>query len=152
MMIIDTRHSVSVAGVVIDEENRALLIQRRDNSHWEPPGGVLELSESIEDGVRREVFEETGLAVDPIALTGVYKNIKRGIVALVFKCRIVEGSLRENAEVRTFHWATRDDVLAMTSEAFAVRILDALDSPGHPAVRLHDGVHLVLAAPAMPSL
>jgi 8-oxo-dGTP diphosphatase len=37
------KHSVSVAGVVIDEDERVLLIQRRDNGHWEPPGGVLEL-------------------------------------------------------------------------------------------------------------
>jgi hypothetical protein len=31
------RHSVSVAGVVIDDSGRALVIQRRDNGHWEPP-------------------------------------------------------------------------------------------------------------------
>ena len=36
-----TYHSVSVAGVVIDENGRTLVIQRRDNGHWEPPGGIL---------------------------------------------------------------------------------------------------------------
>jgi ADP-ribose pyrophosphatase YjhB (NUDIX family) len=49
---------------------------------------VLELAESIHDGLRREVREETGLDVEPIALTGVYKNLTRGIVALVFRCKI----------------------------------------------------------------
>src|ERR1035441_848949 len=39
------RHSVSVAAVVVDDHDRALLIRRRDNGHWEPPGGVLELDE-----------------------------------------------------------------------------------------------------------
>jgi 8-oxo-dGTP diphosphatase len=39
---------------------------------------VLELTESIHDGLRREVREETGLGVEPITLTGVYKNITRG--------------------------------------------------------------------------
>jgi hypothetical protein len=39
----DTRHSVSVAGVVIDKDGRALVIQRRDNAHWEPPGGIIAL-------------------------------------------------------------------------------------------------------------
>ena len=38
------RHSVSVAAVITDDHGRALLIQRRDNHTWEPPGGVLELS------------------------------------------------------------------------------------------------------------
>ena len=42
-----TYHSVSVAGVVIDENGRTLVIQRRDNGQWEPPGGVLERDESI---------------------------------------------------------------------------------------------------------
>ena len=85
----DTRHSVSVAGVVIDEDGRALIIQRRDNAHWEPPGGVLERNETVTDGLLREIKEETGLTVEPVALTGVYKNMSRGIIALVFKCRAI---------------------------------------------------------------
>lgn len=40
------KHSVSVAAVITDDQGRALLIQRRDNGHWEPPGGVLELGET----------------------------------------------------------------------------------------------------------
>src|SRR6201999_4270975 len=88
------RHSVSVSGVIIDEQGRALLIQRRDNHHWEPPGGVLELAESIEDGLRREVREETGLDVEPGALSGVYKNMSRGIIALVFRCKVTRWPAR----------------------------------------------------------
>ena len=85
------RHSVSVTGIITDDRGRALLIQRRDNHQWEPPGGVLELGESIHDGLRREVREETGLDVEPIALTGVYKNMNHGIIALVFQCKIIGG-------------------------------------------------------------
>ena len=73
-------HSVSVAGVVIDENGRALVIQRRDNGHWEPPGGVLERDEAIIEGLLREVREETGLIVEPLALTGVYKNMRLGVL------------------------------------------------------------------------
>ena len=49
-------HSVSVAGVVIDDLGRALLIQRRDNGKWEPPGGVLEREETIPEALQREVL------------------------------------------------------------------------------------------------
>ncbi len=56
------KHSVSVAAAVVDADGRILVIRRRDNGHWEPPGGVLELDETIEDGLRREVLEETGLS------------------------------------------------------------------------------------------
>ena len=84
MINLDTqqpRHSVSVAGVITDDHGRALLIQRADNHRWEPPGGVLELGETIHDGLRREVREETGLDIEPLALTGVYKNMSRAIIA-----------------------------------------------------------------------
>lgn len=141
------RHSVSVSGVIIDPHGRALLIQRRDNHRWEPPGGVLELDESIQDGLRREVREETGLDVEPVALTGVYKNMTRAIVALVFRCTITSGDLTLNDEVAAFRWATPAEVCQLMTEAYAVRILDALTSEPGPAVRQHDGTH-VLDTPA----
>ncbi|MFC5185741.1 NUDIX hydrolase [Actinomadura harenae] len=142
------RHSVSVAGVVMDDLGRALLVQRRDNGHWEPPGGVLELEESVPDGLRREVLEETGLTVEPVGLTGVYKNMTRGIVALVFRCRVLGGVLSSNAEVKAFHWATRQEVTAMLDEAYAVRVLDAMDVEGASVqVRHHDGVRLLPEPP-----
>jgi 8-oxo-dGTP diphosphatase len=135
-------HSVSVAGVVVDNAGRALLIQRRDNGRWEPPGGILEPDETITDGLARELREETGLEVKPVGLTGVYKNMTRGIVALVFLCKSTGGQLTTNSEVTAFYWANYDEVSTMLSEAYAVRVLDAMrDDP--PMVRHHDGVHLL---------
>ncbi|MEV4835450.1 NUDIX domain-containing protein [Nonomuraea sp. NPDC049486] len=136
------RHSVSVAGVVVDDAGRALLTRRADNAEWQAPGGVLEIGETITEGVRREVLEETGLIVEPLALTGVYKNMARGIVALVFRCKVIGGQLTINEEVTAFHWASKDDIPAMVTEAFAIRILDAL-AEGTPAIRHHDGVRLM---------
>ena len=137
------RHSVSVAGVITDDDGRALLIRRRDTLHWEPPGGVLELDESIEAGLRREVREETGLTIEPVALTGVYKNMARGIIALVFRCTITGGYLTANDEVTAFHWADEADIRQLTSEAYAVRLLDALREGAAPAIREHDGTELL---------
>ena len=118
-----------------------LAIRRRDNGHWEPPGGVLELGETIEAGVIREVLEETGLTVRPEQLSGVYKNMERGIVALVFRCSVVEGSQATTAEAAEIAWLTPDEVRERMDEAYAVRLLDALSSSA-PAIRNHDGVHL----------
>jgi ADP-ribose pyrophosphatase YjhB (NUDIX family) len=119
------------------------MTQRRDNGHWEPPGGVLELDESILDGLRREVREETGLDIEPARLTGVYKNMPRGIVALVFRARITGGSPTEQTDETTrMQWLTSDQVTAFCDEAYAVRVLDAIADTA-PAIRAHDGVHVL---------
>jgi ADP-ribose pyrophosphatase YjhB (NUDIX family) len=133
---------VSVAAAVVDDDGRLLAIRRRDNGHWEPPGGVLELDETIEDGLVREVREETGLTVMPERLTGVYKNMERGIVALVFRCSVVEGERVPTAEAVEVAWLTSDEVRDRLTEAYAVRLLDGL-LDGPPRVRVHDGVQLV---------
>lgn len=57
------RHSVAVAGVTVREDGRILVVQRRDNGRWEAPGGVLEQDETFEQGVVREIAEETGVTV-----------------------------------------------------------------------------------------
>ena len=137
------RHSVSVAAVITDDHGRALLIQRRDNGTWEPPGGVLELDETIDDGLRRETREETGLDIEPIALTGVYKNMTRGIIALVFRCKITGGELTTTDETASFRWADEHDIRDLAAEVYAIRILDALCSDTTPAVRNHDGNQLL---------
>lgn len=137
------KHSVSVAGIVFDDDDRVLVIRRDDNGHWEAPGGVLELDESFEDGVRREVLEETGLEVSVERLTGVYKNLTHGIVALVYRCRPAGGDMHPTAEAREVRWMTREQVEASMTPAFAVRALDAFGDGVHS--RAHDGVNLVLA-------
>ncbi len=135
------RHSVSVAGAVVDDEGRVLAIRRRDNGHWEPPGGVLELDETIEDGLVREMKEETGLTVEPELLTGVYKNMERGIVALVFRCARIAGMPGPTVEANEIAWLSADEIRERMEPAYAIRLLDALDERG-PAVRAHDGHHL----------
>ena len=138
-----TYHSVSVAGVVIDENGRTLVIQRRDNGHWEPPGGVLEREESIIQGLLREVREETGLIVEPMVLSGVYKNMRLGVVALVFRCRPAGGALTENSEAVGFRWIQESEASVIMPEAFAIRILDAYRNDAEPSIRDHDGVKLI---------
>jgi ADP-ribose pyrophosphatase YjhB (NUDIX family) len=129
---------VSVAGVVVRDDGRVLAIRRADNGTWEAPGGVLELTETIEDGVRREVFEETGVKISVDRLTGVYKNMARGIVALVFRCSPEEGEAQPSDEATAVAWLTPEQVAHQMSDVYAVRVLDALEDAA-PRLRNHDG-------------
>ncbi|MEU6698714.1 NUDIX domain-containing protein [Pseudonocardia sp. NPDC046786] len=135
------KHSVSVAGVVVNDANEVLVIQRRDNGRWEPPGGVLELDESPEEGVYREILEETGIKTQVGPLSGIYKNMSRGIIALVFRCEPVAGKEGSTDESRDVKWMSLPDVVDSFSPTYAVRVSDAFE-PG-VNVRTHDGVRLL---------
>src|SRR5215471_14263248 len=104
------RHSVSVAGVVTDERGRVLLVRRADNDEWEPPGGIVERDEDLLTALAREVHEESGYRVHAGRLTGVYKNMALGIVALVFRCTSVEGTSHTGTETTAVRWAEPDEL------------------------------------------
>lgn len=66
--------------VVFDERGHVLLVRRK----YEPfkgsyalPGGFVEVGETVEDGCRRELKEETGLEVGALRLVGVYSTPNR---------------------------------------------------------------------------
>jgi 8-oxo-dGTP diphosphatase len=68
---------VGIGGVVI-EDGRALLIRRGSEplkGHWSIPGGTLELGESLQEGVVRELREETGLEVRVLEVIEVFDRI-----------------------------------------------------------------------------
>jgi len=138
------RHSVSVAGIVLDEHDRVLAIRRRDNDQWQPPGGVLELGETFEDGVRREVLEETGMNVCVERLTGVYKNMTLGVVALVFRCTVIDGTPHTTDESRDVQWLDIAHAVALMPPTFAVRVQDALLPVA--THRTHDGTIVFTSA------
>lgn len=142
-------HSVSVAAVIVRGDGRILAIRRRDSDDWQPPGGVVERHETITRALIREVEEEAGVTVKPVALTGVYKNLERAIVALVYRCRIqrrVWTKWRSTGdETVAVRWMSRREVIEEMDGVFAARILDGLDYQAKPAVRHHNGRAFVWA-------
>jgi 8-oxo-dGTP diphosphatase len=133
-------HSVSVAGVVVNAGGQILVIRRRDNGQWQIPGGVLEGGERLEDGVRREVLEETGIEVHVDHLTGVYHHLVRDVVALVYRCTPVGGRATTSQESSQVCWWDAETVMARFAPMFSVRVTDALS--GKVQSRNHDGHRL----------
>lgn len=147
---VQPRHTVSVAAVVVGEVGRILTIRRRDTGAWQPPGGVLEFDEEIEAGLAREVLEETGLQVWPVALTGIYKHVDLGILALVYRCQKGPGVVAdETAEATAVRWMPLDEAEREMDEVFFIRVKDAVDydlTLGNtgPHVRHHDGATVLV--------
>src|SRR5881397_3315580 len=75
------RPFIGVGAVIIDNA-RVLLVKRGHEpltGEWSIPGGVLELGETVRQGVAREALEETGLTVEPLELLGVFDRVVRDV-------------------------------------------------------------------------
>ena len=66
----------------------------------------------------------------------------RGVIAPVFRCKIT-GQLTTHTEVTAFRWADETDIRQLTTQAYAIRFLEALRRDATPAIRQHDGTDLI---------
>ncbi|WP_167628623.1 NUDIX hydrolase [Listeria valentina] len=63
-----------VGGYIKNNEGEILLQKRKDKNVWGFPGGAIELGESIEEALVREILEETGLQIKMKSLIGIYSK------------------------------------------------------------------------------
>jgi len=124
---------VGVGGVVI-ADGRALLIRRGAEplrGQWSIPGGRLELGESIADGVRREMLEETGLEVRVLDLIEVFERVfcdddgrlRYHYVVLDYLCEALAGTPRPGGDVTDVAFATEDELARFELTPTATRVL-----------------------------
>ena len=111
-------------GAVIAERGRVVLVKRGHPplaGEWSIPGGMLEVGETLREGVVREVREETGLTVEAADLLGVYDRLLRDDVGRVlyhyvlvdFLCRRVRGELAASGDAAEVRWFTAEEVAAL---------------------------------------
>jgi len=102
---------------VIVQDGRVLLVQRgRDpmKGQWTLPGGVLEVGESLVEGVAREVREETGLEIEVLELVELLDRIHREdgrvrfhYVIADYLCRVTGGELHAASDADAVRWTER---------------------------------------------
>ena len=126
---------------MIVEGGRALLIRRGSEpllGEWSIPGGMLELGETLEQGVARELLEETGLTVKVIELIEVFdriylqspagvteaKNRPRFHYVIVdYLCERVAGAAKAGSDVTEVAFADEDELEKFKLTETATRIL-----------------------------
>jgi ADP-ribose pyrophosphatase YjhB (NUDIX family) len=102
-------------GALIFDRGRILMAQRGKEplkGWWSLPGGALELGESLDCAIRREVREETGLEIEPLGVFEIFERIMRdaggGIeyhyVLIDYICRITGGILCAGDDVCSVEW------------------------------------------------
>ena len=124
-------------GAVVVHEGRVLLVRRGNEplkGHWTLPGGLLELGESIIDGVARETREETGLIVEPIELVELIDRIYREAarvryhyVIADYLCRVTGGELRAASDADAVRWVERaewNSHSALVLDPITVRVIE----------------------------
>jgi len=65
---------VGAAILVLDEQNRLLMMKRSDNECWSVPGGSMEPGELVEVAAKREILEESNLEIGEMSLFGVFSG------------------------------------------------------------------------------
>ena len=124
-------------GAVIVHENKVLLVRRGSEplkGHWTLPGGVLEVGESLVEGVIRETREETGLEIEVIELVELLDRIHRHeervryhYVIADYLCRVTGGILRAASDADAVRWVERaewNSHNALLLDPITVRVIE----------------------------
>jgi 8-oxo-dGTP diphosphatase len=134
------RPVVGIGGVIIDQ-GRTLLIRRGSEpllGEWSIPGGTLELGESLQEGVARELLEETGIKVRVLDLIEVFDRVylEDGAIAAQTKgrprfhfvivdylCERLSGEPRAGSDVTEVAFAREDELTRFHLTETATRVL-----------------------------
>ncbi|MBP7766979.1 NUDIX domain-containing protein [Candidatus Saccharibacteria bacterium] len=116
---------IAMKGLIVDEHGRILILREADESYsegtnagkWQLPGGRIQLGEKWEDGLIREMEEETGLAdievVRPVAVgewRPTIKGIRTQIIAVFHLCYYKSGKIKLSEEHDQFSWIDESDL------------------------------------------
>ena len=118
----------------------AVLLVRRGNEpsrgRWGLPGGVVELGETVEEAVAREVREETGVEVRPLRLLAVFDSIVRDdegrvrfhYVLCEYLCEPVEGELHIATDALDARWVPLEALGSLDMPAGTRRFIERVRS------------------------
>lgn len=129
-------HPYLAVSAAIIRDGKVLAVRRTRNPAIELytlPGGAVETGETLHEAVRREIREETGLDIDPVALAGHREAIirdaqgavKNHFVILCFASRLTGGELILNDELDDARWLTPAELAGLKTTDGLNEIVEA---------------------------
>ncbi len=148
------RPVIGIGAVVLDDRRRVLLARRAHEplkGEWSLPGGAVEVGETLEEAVVREILEETGLGVDVGPVIEVLDRIERTaddrveyhFVIVDYLCYARSGEAVCGSDADAVAWVAREDLDGYRITAKATSVIDKAlslaastgNTPARPAGR-----------------
>jgi 8-oxo-dGTP diphosphatase len=132
-----TRPFLAVSAAIL-RDGQVLLVRRARppaDGLFSLPGGVVEVGETLTEGLKREVREETSLEIEPVALAGYREvvardaddKVERHFVILPFAARWVSGEPLLNEELSEWRWVNPEEIAGLpTTPGLAAIVAAAL--------------------------
>jgi len=122
----------TVGALILNLEGKLFLMRSHKwRDQYVIPGGHIELGERMEDALRREIREETGLEIYDIAFLGFQEFIyddafwkKRHFVFFDYVCRTDDHDVTLNDEAQSFVWVKIEEALSLPVEPYTVRAIE----------------------------
>ncbi len=93
----EPKHIVTAGAIVMNDQKEILLIKGPPRG-WEPPGGRVELGESIRDAAIRETKEESGMDIEIINFCGIFQDVRNSVCSTLFVGKPIGGEPTTSAE------------------------------------------------------
>ena len=111
-----------VTGGIIEKDGKFLLVQENQKickGKWNIPAGELDENESLIDGAKREIFEETGCKVEITGVLEIINEVLEGVnvVLFIFDTKIVSEKIKaDGKEIENVKWFTYEEILNMKED------------------------------------
>jgi len=137
---------IGVGAVIEDKNGRILLVKHRRErggfwqGKWICPGGELELGETIEEGIKREVMEETQLEIELVAPLHPFDRVVRSdngvslrVIYIDYLAKLTGGKLKVGDDVGEAMWVKKEELPRIWGELHddtkkLLRIADVAES------------------------
>ncbi len=134
----------TVGAVIFNPDNKILLCKTHKwDGKYVIPGGHIELGEEMEDALRREILEETGLEIYDIKLIGLKESIysdtfheKKHFIFIDYVCKTDSYEVRLNEEAQEYKWIDLSEINNYRLEGFTKALLEKIGDKNSDGVKI----------------